>query len=328
MTVLRQLENRMRISRFLLLGLLAAATLTSPLAAQSGEAAFTHKRMASAGFIPLDEMRFGNRDVRRVLPIDPYGMLPIPGIELERHSDGRSTLRAQYRGWTGTTYPVSQAEWDRLALLEPAAFAPPGKNGFEARPDVVVHCWSGLLEASPGEAAHWSGCNSGTRAAQAYSDAVLALAMQKKDCTASGKDIWWRFSDCFADAARLDDPALQQRFSEITARWTRQRESGADILMKARVSLRAARADRTPALVAEAREAVFACGRQQKALRDILNSSFAAFPETSEGSGRNAVILAQTRREWDRGIAAQNHNYIGLLEDLARLMAEASEPPG
>lgn len=169
----------MRTGLDLIVGLLAATALDDGAIAQAADTA-AHRHIVASGFIPLEEMTFGGRDVRRVLPIDPYGFLPIPGIELERHEGGGVTLRAQYRDWTGPAYSVSPDEWNRLAVLEPAAFAPPGKNSFKARPNVVVHCWSGLLEASPSKAASWWGCNSGTRASQTYTEAVLTLAMEKK----------------------------------------------------------------------------------------------------------------------------------------------------
>lgn len=315
----------MRPGLHLIAALLAVAALDDGAIAQAADGA-THRRIAASGFIPLEEMTFGGRDVRRVLPIDPYGFLPIPGIELERHEGGRITLRAQYREWTGPAYPVSPDEWNRLAVLEPAAFAPPGQNSFKPRPGVVVHCWSGLLEASPSTAGNWWGCNSGTRAGQAYTEAVLTLAMEKKGCPSSGKDALWRFSECFADADTLGDPALQERFAALRDRWTKQREPGSNILAEARRSLRAAKEEKEPSRLVAARRAVFAFGRQQEALRDILRDSFIVLPDSGTSDARSAAILRQTRRNWDEDVKAQNRNYIGLLEELARLLAETATP--
>ena len=315
----------MGIGRLLLAGLAAAAGLGAPAAGASDEASATHRMMASAGFIPLGEMTFAGRDVRRVITIDPYGGLAIPGLELERHADGRRTLRAQYRGWTGPAWSVTEAEWDRLAQLEPAAFAPPGKSSFEPRPNVVVHCWRGAIAASPARTASWWGCDEATRAAQEYADAVLALAIRKRGCPEGEKDLKWRFSHCFLpDTATLDDPALQERLAALRAQWSAQWEDGSDILMKARLALRAAKEERTPARIAAAREAVFAFGRQQEALRAVVQSSFDGLPESGEAGGRNGVVMAATRRQWFEDIEGQNRNYIGLLEDLARLLPAAS----
>ncbi|APR53129.1 hypothetical protein CA223_04100 [Sphingomonas koreensis] len=87
----------MRASLYLIFALIAVISFQDFAIAQTSNDDFVHRRTAASGFPPLEEMAFGDRDVRRVLPIDPYGFLPIPGIELERHRDGRLTLRAQYR---------------------------------------------------------------------------------------------------------------------------------------------------------------------------------------------------------------------------------------
>lgn len=314
----------MRFFRRILAALPAALLLSGAALAQSSEERFVHQRMAASGFIPLDEMTFGGRDVRRVLPVDPHGMLPIPGIELERHADGRLTLRAQYRGWSGQAYDLSAGEWEQVAGLETTAYAPPAKSSARSNPNVVVHCWSGFLEASPDKAASWWGCNDGTRPAQVYTEAVLTLAMRKMDCDPSDKETLWRFSECLARTRKIDDPALAANFTELQSRWEKQREPGSDILARARLSLRAAQANRTDSLVATARDAVFAFGRQQEALRTIIQTSFSPFRAAEERGGGSAVILAETRRAWLEDVNAQDRNYIGLLEELARVQAVGS----
>lgn len=315
----------MRLAFQLLAAFPAALMLAGAAPAQSSNEGFVHQRMAASGFVPLDEMTFGGREVRRVLPVDPYGMLPIPGIELERHADGRQTLRAQYRGWTGQAYDVSPREWEQVSGLEAAAYAPPAKSSGRSDPNVVVHCWSGFLEASPDRAASWWGCNDRTRAAQAYTEAVLTLAMRKMDCPASKKEALWRFSDCLAKTRQLDDPTLAAKLTELRARWEKQREPGANILANARLALRAARATRTDALVATARDAVLAFGRQQEALRAILQTGFFPLRAAEARGGGSAVILDETRRAWLKDINAQDRNYIGLVEELARIQAAGSD---
>jgi hypothetical protein len=145
--------------------------------------------------------------------------------------------------------------------------------------------------------------------------------MQKKGCGRREKEIYWAFADCFADGAKLDDPALEAKLDELRAAWRKQREPGSEILLNARLALRTARAKPTAEGIARGRESVFAFGRQQEALRAVLQSSFAAFPGSAAWTGRTAAILTDTRRQWSRDIEAQNQNYIGLLEELARLSA-------
>jgi hypothetical protein len=252
-------------------------------------------------------------------------MLPIPGLELERHADGRFTLRAVYRGWTGPTWPVTLAEWDALARLEPTAFALPGRNTYKQRRDVVVHCWGGLLAASPHGSASWSACDSGTQAARAYTEALLGLAIQKKGCAPGTKDVLWRFSDCFTERPELADPALQARLAALQQNWTKQDAPGADILSAARSALRAAKKEPIPAHIARARDKVLAFGRHQEALRAIVQGSFTPFEAAEQAGGRDALILSRVRSEWLRDIRAQDANYIAMLEELARLHPPALE---
>jgi len=309
-----------------LIAILLAAIMIGASAGAQTTAGETHRRIAEAGFIPLNEMTFGGRDVRRVLLADPYGILPIPGIEIERHKDRRVSLRGQYLDWTGPAYSLSADEWARLALLEASAFAPASKNSFKGNPDVVVHCWSGLIEASPTRAAAWSGCNSGTQPAQAYTEAVLMLAMDKKQCSPSTKTMFWRFSECFDDEGKLDDPALEERFAALRNRWAEQRQLSPAILAEARRALKAAREDRVPARLEAARSTVFAFGQHLETLRGVLRSSYADFPQSSGTNARSAAILAQARRRWADDISSGHENYIRLLEELARLLAGAPLP--
>lgn len=309
-----------------LLGVFSAALMLSGAAqGQTEEEGLVHERMVRAGFTPLAEMTFGGRDVRRVLPVDPYGMLPIPGVELERHADGRRTFRAQYRGWTGQVYDVSPGEWQQVSDLEAAAFAPPAKSSAGSNPNAIVHCWSGLLEASPDRASSWWGCNDGTRPAQAYAEAVLTLTMRKMNCPPREKETLRRFSECLARTRKLDDPTLAAKLTELQGRWEKQREPGSEILARARRALKAARATRTDSLIGTARDAVFAFGRQQEALRTILQTGFYPLQAAEERGGGNAVIVDDTRRNWREDINSQDRNYIELLEELARIQGHSSD---
>ncbi len=294
--------------------------------AQPADEAYINWRFADAGFTPLTEMTFGGRDVRRVLPLDPYGFLPIPGVEMERHQDGHLTLRAQYRGWTGDAYALSQQEWSRLAELQSAAFAPPGENQYKIKPGVVVHCWSGMIQASPARAASWWACNSGTKAAQSYTEAVLELAMQKKGCPASKRDTFGRFSQCFANKGMPDDPTLQEGFLALTEAWKKQREPGADLLSDARKALDAASKGGDAESLLRARRAVLAFGGQQRALRDIVRKGTAFAKDAREASSKDATVIATQLDSWRADITAQETNYVGLLEQLTAISAPATAP--
>jgi hypothetical protein len=307
----------------LIAGLAAAGQQPAPN--PEAERASVHGRMSASGFVPLEEMTFGGREVRRILPIDPYGGLPIPGIEIERHNEGRVTLRAQYRGYTGDVYDVSTTEWDQLAALEKAALGPPGKNSFIGRPGVAVHCWSGMVEASPAKAATWWGCNDGTLATQRYTEAVLELALSKKGCPPNEKNVLWQFDDCFRDSEILRDSVLNARFAALREDWTKQRELVPDLLGKARQALQAAEAEGTVHNLDAAQEAVLAYGQRQKALRRIRDSGNRSLPYGSVVDPRTQTIISQTQRYWNEVLSNSKGTYVELLEQLAKLLARGPE---
>lgn len=300
---------------------LALLWLAGPAASAPAddERADIHGQMQLAGFAPLAEMRFGGRDVRRLLLLDPYGILPVPGLEIERHADGRVTLRTQHRGWTGPVFDLAPETWPRLAALESEAYAPRPAPRATGQPTAVVHCWAAFLEASPDRAALWSGCG-GTRAgARAYVDAVIALAIAEMACPAGQSDALWRFVECTRAPRPLDDPALAAAFTALNADHDARQNEGAELLSRARAALKTAAATRAPEAIAAADEAVFAFGRHQQALHTLAQTGFAPFRKAELRGGADAAIIEQARRAWGQNLAAQDRNYIGLLEALARL---------
>lgn len=302
--------------------IMLAGFLDRPAAAQNPDSNATHRLMVENGFTPIDDMIFGDRDVRRVLPIDPYGILPIPGIELERHHDGRLTLRTQYRHWTGTTYIISPEEWRRLAPLEIAAFAPDQNKRTKPAANALAHCWSGAVEASSPRASRFWHCSDESRAAQAYAEAALTLAMEKNNCPASDKGLFWRYADCFKDRGTIADPGAQRWLAGLVDRWTKIRAPVADLLAAARGSLQEAAAAPTPERVSAARGAVMAFGRQKRALTAVLTDSASSSRDDEARDDRSRAIISQTRKEWKDDIANTDHLYVELLEDLTKVLSD------
>lgn len=322
-----------------LLPLLLLTPIPAPTAAQQSDdaearaaaidadnARYAERRMAEMGFIPMQEMRFAGREVRRVLPTDPYGIMPIPGVEIERHRDGRRTIRLVHAGWTDAAKPVSEAEWDAVAALEPAAFAPFRDPGLVQRPNVVIHCWSGMIAASPDAHATW-GCASREPPAATYAAAIMELAMAKHGCAPSDKPVWGRFPDCFMDKGVPDDPVVAEQLADAKLRWLAERAGGPDRLMTARRALKEARREPTPERIAAARAAVLAFGASQGALRAIMVEGFRGMPSPSRIGSRDAAILNQTRDLWLADIAAQTGNYVGMLEELVGTAGSAAGSP-
>lgn len=304
-------------SGVLLWVLIAGSAQSLPQA--SPESRLVERHMSNAGLSSLQEMRFGGREVHQVLPIDAYGILPIPGVELERHRDGRLTLRLRYRGWADTPYDVSQEDWDRLAALEKTAFAPVPPAREKGNPMIVVHCTSGMIASTRSQARGWWACNPGDRPAMAYNDAVLDLAMKAMGCKATEKEAIWRFSTCTAAKAKLDNPIEQAKLEEFRRRWDTQREPGSDILARARMALRAAQQTPTEALRADAYHKIMDFGRQQQALRGIIQESGSGLPDPQDSDAKTQAIVSNQLRQWSADVEGQNRNYIDLLESYAAL---------
>ena len=133
----------------------------------------------------LQRWSLSGRDVRRVLPIDPYGFLCQFRVwNSNAAENGSLTLRVQYRGWTGAAYQVSQAEWDRLSTLEQLGLCATWKEHFQTS---TRRCGPLLEWTGRGlsKRAGWWACNDGTKAAQAYTNAMLLLAIEKRPCPES-----------------------------------------------------------------------------------------------------------------------------------------------
>ncbi len=84
------------------------------LRAQESQRAFERELFDRAGFPSIAEQNLEGREVRRLLLRDPYGMLAVPGVELERLSNGRIKLRLQYVGWSSAPKAVDRSAWDKL----------------------------------------------------------------------------------------------------------------------------------------------------------------------------------------------------------------------
>lgn len=301
---------------------------STPVSAQMSaeEQDYIHREMAEFVFIPIEEMEFGGRDVRRVLLRDPYMMLPIPGLELERHRDGRRTLRIRHYGWNGQTFDLSQEEWDTMSALEDAAFAPPGENKNKIKKGVVVHCWGGMLERTPRQATSWWGCNSGTKNAQSYTEALVRLANEKNGCKLEeDSDVFFQYSRCFADRGGLSNPEEDARLTNIIQRWRTQREPGSSILADARRALTAAEKQPTYANFEVAQRAVADFGDQQDSLRQIIQALGSSFPSLEPRDARTSKILENLRRQWTSDVNGQYPNYIGLLERLMSIQSQLLE---
>ena len=88
------------------------------------QAAFEQRLFDEAGFTPLADMIEAKRTVRRALFSDPYMMLPVPGVEVERLSDGTATVKVVGRNGESEAVKLPSSAWEHLTGLEGRMLAP------------------------------------------------------------------------------------------------------------------------------------------------------------------------------------------------------------
>lgn len=317
---------------------LAAATAQMPseteqkknwLQAQASQRTFERQQFERAGFPSIAELELEGRDVRRLLLRDPYGMLAVPGIELERISDGRVTLRFLYDGWSSDPTVVAQSAWDRLVSQEPAVYSVPV---FQPRstsikppqgPPPICHGWIARLQADYLRTASWAACGrsaSGPRFD--YIVAIIEIAVATKpQCAFADQDPFRSFSKCFAASQELDDPELEQLFAIL-----RHEHASAPVserLAEARKALSASQMSMGNQAWLDAQIAVARYKEAQDRRREQLLSLRQLASSANYASKADKAKMQQTIREWSDSLNAQQANYVRLLESLVWLTDSA-----
>jgi len=293
---------------------------------QASEHRFRASMFTRAGFAPIEEVQAGGRQVRRLLLIDPYMMLPVPGIELERHADQRVTLRLQYYGWSSDPVPVDRGSWDALQSIERPAFTAPAYVAAPAResasppppPPPICHGWRIWLQADAGRTAGWSECGGRRGPAYDYGMEIVALAMRTRpSCNVERDNPFWSFNRCFAPTESLDDPALEATYAILRREY--YQAPGGDRLAEARLALQA------PALwignpawrnaraaIARVKEVNDYREARLQQLRQLAASAPSASPA-------DRAKMRQAIEAWSHFQQAQQRNYVDLLERLTRV---------
>ncbi len=211
--------------------------------AQRLQRAFEHKQFSEVGFPSIAEAQVQGRDLRRALINDPYRIIHLPGLEFERHDDGRVTLRVQFLGWSREPVEIDRERWDEFAALETDVFAPPeydavATSGRTPPPRRgVCHGWIVRFTAALDKTESWSQCGGKPGPARNYAIAMIDAAIStRKDCEFESDRPFWSFSECFQAKAELDDPELSARFAEIRAAY--HRATSSEELAEARLLIR------------------------------------------------------------------------------------------
>jgi hypothetical protein len=292
---------------------------------QAEQQRFEHRLFNEAGFTPIEEVRAAGRDVRRLLLHDPYMMLPVPGTEVERHSNGRVTLRLQYRGWSSRPVEIDGAAWEALGAGEQAVFVRPAYvPAGPARPSSmpppspppICHGWIARFEADENRTASWSACGGEKTAAYDYAVRLVALAIgTRPGCAVERNDPFWSFSQCFAAKEALDDPALEAKFAIL-----RQEYAGApgmERLAEARAALAAPGMALGSPAWREARAAIAKLKAVNDHRRDRLQQLQQLAYGAAEASPADKAKMRQTIQGWSEFLHSQEINHSELLRQLA-----------
>lgn len=288
---------------------------------QTSQRRFEHGLFTRAGFVPMAEVMVEGRDVRRLLLHDPYGMLPVPGIELERLSDGRVALRLQYRGWTSEPVLVESAAWVTLARQEPAVFASAafqraGDQPAPASPPPVCHGWIARLAADQARTASWAECGGGVSPAYKYALDMVQLAVgTKQDCSFEPGNPFWSFNKCFAPKAALDDTELEAKFSVLRTEF--DQAPAAERLAQARRALNVPDLTLGSKAWFDARAAIAKFKEVHDLRRERLQQLQQLAYGASQASDADKAKMRQTIEHWLGFVRSQEPHYSDLLQRLA-----------
>jgi hypothetical protein len=140
-------------------------------------------------------------------------ILPIPGVEIERVSEGSITLKMIGRAGEGAPVMVPASAWTRLATLEGTLFkrepyvrrSPPEASAAPPSPPPppppICHAWHVRLAAvdkTGVESRSWSQCGGGEAPESRYAIEVARLAVSTRPtCKFEEDDPFWTFALCF-----------------------------------------------------------------------------------------------------------------------------------
>lgn len=294
--------------------------------AQASDHQFRRRQFDQAGFPRIEDVQTPDRPVRRLLLRDPYGALPVPGVEVERRGDGQVLLRLQYQGWSSDRIAIDRGAWDELASIESAAFArptfAPAQSVAQQPPSGPCHGWSASLQADAERTSGWTECGGGDRgAAYDYAMRLVTLAMATRPaCTFAPDNPFWSFNRCFAPPNGLADPELQVAYATLLREYEAVR-SAEERLEAQRVVHSAPLTLGSPAW-RDARAAIFRAGEVNRQHRELARRLDQLSLSAPDASPHDRNMLNQTLREWMSALDAEQRYYANLLEILVSASAE------
>lgn len=283
---------------------------------QRSDQSFYRQQFTEMGFVPIEELDAGSRDVRRIIVRDPYGFLPIPGVEFERRRDGKVTMRLQFPQYRTDTVSINAAAWQRIVVGDAAMFAP---RQYEQVPPVtsippVCHGWMILVQASGDRAGSWWQCRDSADAKADYVRTMIEEALSTRPDCKREEDPRWAFQKCFGEKEQLDDPELDALYSPLLKEL--KDAPGAEKLAAARRALNApALTLGSPEWVA-ARAAIYDVLKLQEERKAILIKLGQLEYRARNASQPDKVKLRQSLRHWREFLNGQDANHVDLLRRL------------
>lgn len=177
---------------------------------QVNQAKFEQKMFVEAGFQPLDDVAAEKRIVKRVLFQDPYMMLPVPGVEIERMANGSITLKVIGPAEKSSSVVVPASAWTRLTSLQGTLFRPkpyvswdpPKTDAPLPPPPPICHGWIayfGTADATGLGSGSWAQCGSRDQPELAFATEVARLAVStRRACKFDEANPFWSFNACFS----------------------------------------------------------------------------------------------------------------------------------
>jgi hypothetical protein len=295
-------------------------------AAEADQRRFLHNQFTRVGFEPIELVRARGRDVRRLIIEQPYIGPRVPGIEFERHPDGRVTLRLQYPEWSSEPSEIDPSAWSSLTARDEAVFVqpeyvPPPPPTTPAPPPPPppppCHAWHAWLEADADRVIGWSGCSDVHPERRDYVIRMIELAMATRpSCSFDAGAPFAPFVTCFRMTNRLDDPKIDEAYSALVTEYERGR--GSDLLLEARRAVH--RQDLTIGSEGwvQARDAVGRLIEHHEAQRERLRRlQQLAGAHAYSASAGDRYKMRQTIQGWSQFLDSSERNLVEVLRALA-----------
>ena len=177
---------------------------------QANQIRFEQKLFVDAGFQPIEALAADKRTVKRVLFADPYMMLPVPGVEIERMTNGTITLKLIGRTGASTPAILPTSAWTRLSslqgtLLRPKQYVPwdpPNANAPVPLPPPICHGWIarfGTADETGVQSGSWGQCWGADQPLSVFAVEMARLAVSTRPaCKFDDANPFWAFNACFS----------------------------------------------------------------------------------------------------------------------------------